>query len=626
MTSNGNRRTEPKFNCSDGQPTGLLRATQRQAPSSNATRWFLHSCPPKKGKARHKTHTGTKACSRIRSLCFHPTASGRIFKLFLPGNASLSFSILDHSLEKASGAMPTALRGHVLRSAAECRGRKPSCQDRGMHPIGAEIDDIWEPRQVGLAQVLANKMPRQRAAAPGPNLSFARLKAEDMPTQSRLRRAQSSRGHGTRRLCRFRFWITPWKRHFSELEARTDTRAHAARAFLCMASPVSSNRLRKPRESLAEAQSTQRKTRGQGSTFDFYLSLLCKRLKSCQLAKTSSSEVVFHLPPSWLSLRALRSARDSPLPPQRFAAPAGQRRERFSLVAAVGWDKAGSAAAARLSSPKSGPRFEGCQARGNGGPSLALRACPTLRFEKHVFCRAKILHGVGCHAHVSTELAEVGSAWACPPICRRMSWPKTVLPGSWDASDLSRDRRHLGTATGWPCSSAREQDAPATGCRPGPNLSFARLKAEDMPTQSRLRRAQSSRGHGTRRLCRFRFWITPWKRHFSELEARTDKRAHAARAFLCMASPVSSNRRRKRRESLAEAQSTQRKTRGQGSTFDFYLSLLCKRLKSCQLAKTSSSEVVFHLPPSWLSLRALRLCERFSPPLSELCRPGRAMP
>ena len=72
--------------------------------------------------------------------------------------------------------------------------------------------------------------------------------------------------------------------------------------------------------------------------------------------------------------------------------------------------------------------------------------------------------------------------------------------------------------------------------------------------------------------------------------------------------------RRKPRESLAEAQSTQRKTRGQGLTFDFYLSLLCKRLKSCQLAKTSSSEVVFHLPPSWLSLRALRLCERLSPP------------
>ena len=321
MTSNGNRRTEPKFNCSDGQPTGLLRATRRQAPSSNSTRWFLHSCPPKKGKARHKTHTGTKACSRIRSLCFHPTASGRIFKLFLRGNASLSFSILDHSLEKASGAMPTALRGHVLRSAAECRGRKPSCQDRGMHPIGAEIDDIWEPRQVGLAQVLANKMPRQRVAAPGPNLSFARLKAEDMPTQSRLRRAQSSRGHGTRRLCRFRFWITPWKRHFSELEARTDTRAHAARAFLCMASPVSSNRLRKPRESLAEAQSTQRKTRGQGSTFDFYLSLLCKRLKSCQLAKTSSSEVVFHLPPSWLSLRALRLCERFSPPPSEICRP-----------------------------------------------------------------------------------------------------------------------------------------------------------------------------------------------------------------------------------------------------------------------------------------------------------------
>ena len=102
--------------------------------------------------------------------------------------------------------------------------------------------------------------------------------------------------------------------------------------------------------------------------------------------------------------------------------------------------------------------------------------------------------------------------------------------------------------------------------------------------------------------------------------ARTDTRAHAARAFLCKASAVSSNRRRKRRESLAEAQSTQRKTRGQGSTFDFYLSLLCKRLKSCQLAKTSSSEVAFHLPPSWLSLRALRLCERFFPPLLELCR------
>ncbi len=88
--------------------------------------------------------------------------------------------------------------------------------------------------------------------------------------------------------------------------------------------------------------------------------------------------------------------------------------------------------------------------------------------------------------------------------------------------------------------------------------------------------------------------------------------------------PVSSNRRQKRRESLAEAQSSQRQTRGQGSTFDFYLSLLCKRLESCQLAKTSSSEVVFHLLPSWLSLRALRLCERFSPPPSQLCRPGRA--
>ncbi len=86
------------------------------------------------------------------------------------------------------------------------------------------------------------------------------------------------------------------------------------------------------------------------------------------------------------------------------------RREPIPLVAAeavVGWDKAGSAAAARLSStlrlrpegssPKSGPPFEGCQARGSGGPSLALRACPTLRFEKHVFSRAKILHGVAWH-------------------------------------------------------------------------------------------------------------------------------------------------------------------------------------------------------------------------------------
>ncbi len=95
--------------------------------------------------------------------------------------------------------------------------------------------------------------------------------------------------------------------------------------------------------------------------------------------------------------------------------------------------------------------------------------------------------------------------------------------------------------------------------------------------------------------------------------------------FSLQGEPVSSNRLQKRRESLAEAQSSQRKTRGQGSTFDFYLSLLCKRLKSCQLAKTSSSEVVFHLPPSWLSLRALRLCERFFPPSLAALPPG-AMP
>ncbi len=156
--------------------------------------------------------------------------------------------------------------------------------------------------------------------------------------------------------------------------ARTDTRAHAARAFLCKASPVSSNRRRKRRESLAEAQSTQRKTRGQGSTFDFYLSLLCKRLKSCPLAKTSSSEVVFHRPPSWLSLRALRLC-------ERFFPPPSP----------------GAMPATRLSSPKSGPPFEGRQARGNGGPSLAPRARPTLRFEKHGFSRVKILHGVAWH-------------------------------------------------------------------------------------------------------------------------------------------------------------------------------------------------------------------------------------
>ena len=83
-------------------------------------------------------------------------------------------------------------------------------------------------------------------------------------------------------------------------------------------------------------------------------------------------------------------------------APAARARRRqaqgwvhlVAAEAAVGWDKSGSAAAARLSSPKSGPPFEGCRARGRGGPSLAPRACPTLRFEKHVFSRAKILHGV----------------------------------------------------------------------------------------------------------------------------------------------------------------------------------------------------------------------------------------
>ena len=71
------------------------------------------------------------------------------------------------------------------------------------------------------------------------------------------------------------------------------------------------------------------------------------------------------------------------------ASPEGQHREGFSLVAGestVGWDKAGLAAA--------GPPFERCPARGSGGPSLAPRACPTLRFKKHLFSRAQILHGV----------------------------------------------------------------------------------------------------------------------------------------------------------------------------------------------------------------------------------------
>jgi hypothetical protein len=31
------------------------------------------------------------------------------------------------------GAMPTALRGHVLESLAECRSRKSSCQHPAMH-------------------------------------------------------------------------------------------------------------------------------------------------------------------------------------------------------------------------------------------------------------------------------------------------------------------------------------------------------------------------------------------------------------------------------------------------------------------------------------------------------------
>ena len=284
--------------------------------------------------------------------------------------------------------------------------------------------------------------------------------------------------------------------------------------FWLQGEPVSSNRRQKRRESLAEAQSSQRKTRGQSSTFDFYLSLLCKRLKSCQLAKTSSSEVVFHLLPSWLSLRALRLC-------ERFSPPPSP----------------GAMPTTRLSSPKS-----------------ALRG--------HVFSLE------GC---VAGRIGRGGGAR-----CRDV-----------------RIRQHLTTDTRSEFDASQGAGRTISGYDILPRIQG---HAHAKPTSA------SS--------------VESWAWH-----PRTDTRAHAARAFGCKTSPVSSNRRRKRRESLAEAQSTQRKTRGQGSTFDFYLSLLCKRLKSCQLAKTSSSEVVFHLLPSWLSLRALRLCERFSPPPS----PG-AMP
>jgi hypothetical protein len=59
-------------------------------------------------------------------------------------------------------------------------------------------------RQCGRGQVLSNtNVPAAGCSASINPLCHARLKAEDMPTQSRLRRAQSSRGHGTQRRPRY---------------------------------------------------------------------------------------------------------------------------------------------------------------------------------------------------------------------------------------------------------------------------------------------------------------------------------------------------------------------------------------------------------------------------------------
>ena len=341
--------------------------------------------------------------------------------------------------------------------------------------------------------------------------------------------------------------------------------------FSARRAPFRQTACKKRRESLAEAQSTQRKTRG--TRFDLRL-LPFVALQTFEIL--SACEDFIERSGFSPSLRLgflcvlCASARDSPLPPSQLC-----RRVPCPRLC-VGMSSALRRAIDRFDEPQAASVFRR-NGRRQKQENVSERAWPASLSRRHVL--------------------------RCPFIEKDASQGAGRTISGYDILPRIQGHAH---AKPWAWHPAQPRPGRQSSChRREPVGSWPRAMCKAPSGGGTLLRLSS----------------------FSELEARTDTRAHAARAFLCKASPVSSNRLQNRRESLAEAQSTQRKTRG--TRFDLrllpFIALQTFEIVSaCEDFIERSGFLTF---PRLGFLCVLCASARDSPlPPSQLCRPGRATP